>query len=203
MDSRSRAILFDFHRVLSHDHFYESTLLPNHKDVSDWISQNIFSDHELVREWMRGKIDWRTLHDRVSIATGIDRALLDRLFVESVKQMKMETKMIDLAQELKRMGYKLAIVSDNMDIFSEVTVPHQKFDQLFDAIFNSADYGLLKQDEHGKLFELVADALGVPTEQSIFIDDSANNISLFIELGGRAITHIDPESTRIHLLTLL
>lgn len=199
MPQHARAVLFDFHHVLSHDHFYESTLLPDYKEVSEWISQNIFSDQELIRHWMRGKTTWRVLHDRITDATGMDRVLLDRLFVESVKQMKIETEMIELAQELKRAGHKLAIVTDNMDIFSEVTVPHQKFDLLFDVIFNSADHGLLKQDEHGKLFQCVADVLGVPIEQSIFIDDSKNNTDLFIELGGQAILHTDPRSTRNQL----
>lgn len=203
MNRDVHAILFDFHHVLSHDHFYESTLLPEHKEVSDWISQTIFGDHELVRDWMRGKTTWRMLHDRIVAETGMDRLLLDQLFIESVKQMKIVDDMVCLAREVKEKGFKIAIVSDNMDIFSEVTVPHQKFDQLFDAVFNSADHGLLKQDEHGKLFQHVASILEVPIEQSIFIDDSKNNVDLFRELGGRAITHTDPESTRKHLSSLL
>ncbi|MCX6714231.1 MAG: HAD hydrolase-like protein [Candidatus Uhrbacteria bacterium] len=203
MKRDARAFLFDFHHVLSHDHFYESTLLPDHKEVSEWISQTIFGDHELVRDWMRGKTTWRILHDRIVGETGMDRLLLDQLFIESVKRMKIIDEMIDLARELKEKGFKIAIVSDNMDIFSEVTVPYQKFDQLFDEIFNSADHGLLKQDEHGKLFQYVADILGVPIENTIFIDDTKSTTDLFIELGGQAITHTDPESTRKQLFLLL
>lgn len=203
MNRDVHAILFDFHHVLSHDHFYESTLLPEHKEVSEWISQTIFGDHELVRDWMRGKTTWRVLHDRIVAETGMDRLLLDQLFVESVKQMKIVDEMINLARELKEKGFKIAIVSDNMDIFSEVTVPYQRFDQLFDAVFNSADHGLLKLDEHGKLFEHVADMLGVPIKQSIFIDDAKCNVDLFIELGGQAIMHTDPESTHKKLSSLL
>lgn len=195
MSRDTHAILFDFHHVLSHDHFYESTLLPDYKEVSDWISQTIFGDHALVRDWMRGNITWRTLHECIARETGMDRTVLDPLFIESVKRMRIEEKMIQLAKELKDKGFKIAIVSDNMDIFSEVLVPHQKFDQLFDAVFNSADHGLLKQDEHGKLFQHVADMLGVPIKQTIFIDDTKSTTDLFIELGGRAITHTDPEST--------
>lgn len=203
MHKETHAILFDFHHVLSHDHFYESTLVPEYKDVSDWISQMIFGDRELVRDWMRGKVTWRELHARIARETGMDRVLLDELFIESVKRMRIEGEMITLAQELKDKGFKTAIVSDNMDIFSEVTVPHQKFDQLFNHIFNSADHGLLKSDEHGKLFYHVAEILRVPIEQTIFIDDTKSATDLFKELGGRAITHTDPASTREQLSFLL
>lgn len=203
MHKETHAILFDFHHVLSHDHFYESTLVPEYKDVSAWISQTIFGDRELVRDWMRGKVTWRELHARIACETGMDRELLDELFVESVKRMHIVEEMIVLAQELKDKGFKIAIVSDNMDIFSEVTVTHQKFDQLFNHIFNSADHGLLKSDEHGKLFHYVAETLRVPIEQTIFIDDTKSATDLFKELGGRAITHTDPKSTREQLSFLL
>lgn len=203
MNQQTRAILFDFHHVLSHDYFYVSTLESDHKEVGDWISQNIFTDKQLVQAWMRGKVTWRELHDRIVDETGIDRALLDQLFIESVKRMKMVPEMIELARELKDRGFKIAIVSDNMDIFSEVIVPHNQFNQLFDAIFNSADHGLLKQDEHGALFARVADTLGMSLEQTVFIDDTKSATDLFIELGGRAIIHTDPESTREQLFNIL
>ncbi len=203
MNQDVRAILFDFHHVLSHDYFYESTLVPEYQQVNDWISQHIFTDKQLINDWMRGKTSWCEIHDRIVRETGMDRALLDELFVESVKRMRIEQEMIKMAQQLKDKGFKIAIVSDNMDIFSEVTVPHQKFDQLFDEVFNSADHGLLKLDEHGMLFERVANTLGIPIKQTLFIDDTRKNTDLFIELGGQAITHTDPESTRQQLSNFL
>ena len=196
-------IFFDFHKVLCHDHFYESTLVPEYAEVSDWISKNIFTDHELVRDWMCGNTSWRKLHDQISLETGMDREQLDSLFIESVRRMKMDEEMIELVRELKHTGYKLGMITDNMDIFSEVTVPHQEFNLLFDAIYNSADQGLLKMDDDGALFKRVCVEMNVPITECLFIDDSQNNIDLFIRLGGHAITHTDCASTREQLSSLL
>lgn len=196
-------IFFDFHKVLCHGHFYESTLLPKYTDVSDWISKNIFFDQELVRDWMRGKTNWRKLHDQISLETGMDRELLDYLFVESVKQMKMDEEMIGLVRELKQAGYKLGMITDNMDIFTEVTIPHQEFNLLFDAIYNSADHGLLKMDDDGALYKRVCEEMSVPITECLFIDDSQSNTDLFMKLGGRAILHKNHSSTCEQLFSLL
>ena len=198
-----RAVLFDFHKTLCHDNFYESVLSAEHANVREWITKNIFQNSELVKEWMRGKTDWRSIHTHIVAATGIDRELLDRAFIESVKRMRLDEEMIRLAQELKQKGFIVAIVTDNMDIFSEITVPYHGLADVFDVIFNSADQTLLKGDEHGKLFAIVADKIGIATNQSILIDDSKKTTDLFRELGGLAITHTDAYSTREELFSIL
>ncbi len=183
-----RTILFDFDGVLCHDRFYGETVKSQYPEVHDWIQENIFgSNDKLVKDWMRGKIRAQEINQIVVKYTGIDYAELHKLFVESVRNMKIDERIIGVARELKQNGRTLGIVTDNMDVFTEITVSNHKLDELFGAIVNSADHGYLKKDENGKLFDIAMAAVGEnDISNTLLIDDSASTIELYRERGGNA-----------------
>lgn len=60
-----------------------------------------------------------------------------------------------------------------MDCFTSITISHHKLDEIFPHIINSSDYGILKQEENGKLFDIAMDKVGCREYKStLLIDDS-------------------------------
>lgn len=103
--------------------------------------------------------------------------------------MELDKEVIDLVKSLNRSGKKVGLVTDNMDVFTTITVPSHKLGKLFDVIINSADYGLLKKDDHGKLFEISLEMLKEKFENSLMIDDSEATIKLYEQKGGRGFVY--------------
>lgn len=186
-----QTVIFDFDGVLCRDRFYEKTLLPEHKEVYLWIQTNIFGNHDLVQNWMRGKVRWNDINKLISDNTDIDKEELDRLFVESVRKMDIDPQVKQLAQEIKKLGIKVAIITDNMDIFSEVTVDNHNLNKIFDVILNSADHNLLKKDDNGRLFEIALKGLKCDIKNSLLIDDSRSTIDFYRNKGGNSFHYQD------------
>ncbi len=181
------AVLFDFHGVLSHDRFYMGPFFETRPEAYARLERSFFiGDKSLVNEWMRGLVGYRDVHRRIAEHVGVEAEALDRALIASVKAMRLEPGLLDLAAELKARGVRTAIITDNMDIFTKATVPHHGLGRRFDAVFNSADSGLLKNDEGGKIFDHALHRLGVDIANTLFIDDSAKNVELYRAKGGRA-----------------
>ena len=184
-----QTILFDFDGVLCKDRFYEKNLLPKYPDIYSWIQINIFGDKELVRKWMRGQICSAEVNKLISEHTNIAQEKLNELYEESIHGMKLEGELVDLIKSLKKSGKKIGIVTDNMDIFTKITVPNHKLDTLFDIIINSADYGALKTENDGKLFDVALVALNEKIENSLMIDDSEKTIEFYKQKGGNGFLY--------------
>lgn len=186
-----RTVLFDFDGVLCKDRFYEKSLLPKYPEVYDWIQKNIFGNKELVRAWMRNQIGSADINAIIAKNTGMRYDVLHELYQDSISAMVLDNAMRDLAVRLKLSGKKIGIVTDNMDIFTEITVPHHRLNELFNVVINSADYGILKNENNGQLFDVALSALGQEIEDSLMIDNSASPVELFIKKGGHGFLYKD------------
>lgn len=187
----NQTILFDFDGVLCKDRFYEKTLLPNYQKVYDWIQSTVFGNKELVWKWMRGQTDSIGINRLIAESTGIGFEKLIELYEESVRKMKLEKETIALVKSLKQSGKKVGIVTDNMDVFTNITIPSYQLNVLFDVTINSADYGLLKKDDNGKLFDIALASLDEKIENSLMIDDSDSTIKLYEQKGGKGFRYHD------------
>lgn len=181
-----QTILFDFDGVLCFDHFYVSALKLEHKDVLAWISKNIFEgNRELVDRWMRGEISSTQVNEKIATATGIDINLLNRLFVKSVEDMKVDENLLSFIQGLRGGGIKVGLVTDNMDVFSTVVRMKHQLDAKFDTVVNSADHGFLKKELNGKLLETTLKELGESDiSKSLIVDNQAEVVHLYKQKGG-------------------
>lgn len=187
-----QTILFDFDGVLCHDRFYVQTLLPEYTHVYEWIQSNIFgTPHE---DWLRGIVNSEKINKIISDATGIEFDVLHKKFLESVRMMKLDERVKALAAELKSSGLKIGLVTDNMDVFSDITIKNHKLDDVFEAIINSADYGILKKDDNGKLFDIALEKLNVPIKNTLMIDNSPVVIDLYTKKGGEGFLYHDFEA---------
>ena len=108
--------------------------------------------------------------------------------------MKINPVLIQFALELKRKQVKIALVTGNMDVFNEITVPEKKLAEVFPVIINSFDYRMMKQDENGKLFDIALKKLELDSYQGTWlIDDSPDICTLFTGKGGRAYRYSGQE----------
>ncbi|MEK7482449.1 MAG: HAD family hydrolase [Patescibacteria group bacterium] len=188
-----QTVLFDFDGVLCHDRFYEKTLLPDYQGAYDWIQANVFGDDALIQKWMRNELKSDDVNKLVAENTDIAREMLDSLYMESVHKMGLDERVENLAKSLKLSGRKIGIVTNNMDVFSEITVGNHQLDKLFDIIVNSADYGRLKKDNNGELFDIAFATLNGSIKNSLMIDDSASVIELYERRGGKGFLYKDFE----------
>lgn len=184
-----KAVLFDFDGVLSTDRFYVNSqytrLLSEHPQTWDFIQKNIFQNSNIPDRWMRNELTMYDVNAFISDQTGIQRTLLSQILLESVANMQFEQRLIRLALDLKSQQTLIGIVTNNMDVFNKVTLP--RLCDVFPVILNSADYGLLKHEQGGKLFDIAIETLSRnPPDYSavLLIDDSALARSTFQAKGG-------------------
>lgn len=194
-----QVVLFDFDGVLCQGRFYEKTLLPQYYKIYDWIQSNIFSNKELVQKWMRNQTNSAEINRLIAENTGIEYESLNELYEESIRKMKLEKDVKDLARSLKLSGKKIGIVTDNMDVFTQITVPNRQLGTLFDIIINSADHGMLKKEDDGKLFDIALTALKVDIENSLIIDDSEATIELYKKKGGNGFIYRNSAELKLFL----
>ena len=72
-----------------------------------------------------------------------------------------------------------------MDCFNRFTNPQIQFEKYFSYIFNSYDYGVLKDDVPTKcLFKKIIDLYDFDIKKSVLLDNSEKNCKIFSELGG-------------------
>jgi len=196
-----QTVLFDFDGVLCKGRFYEKTLFPDYREVYDWIQTNIFRDKETVQKWMRNQIDSAGINKLIAENTDVGYEKLNELYKESIRRMELEKEIIDFVKSLKQLGKKVGIVTDNMDVFTQITIPTHRLDTLFDIIINSADYGMLKKDDDGKLFDVALTALNENIESSLLIDDSETTIELYKRKGGCGFVYRDVAELKLFLQT--
>jgi FMN phosphatase YigB (HAD superfamily) len=192
--SKLIAVLFDFDGVLCTDRFY-TTLEPEYPDVISWINRHVFGGENYFVRWMRGEYTHRQINAIIAEKTGLEFNKLNELFIESVRQMKINPVVIEFAKKLQHKNIKTALVTGNMDIFNEITVPEKQLDKVFPVIVNSYDFNLLKVDENGKLFDIALHQLGLAScEGVILVDDSLTHGQIFKEKGGEFFYYTGQEA---------
>jgi FMN phosphatase YigB (HAD superfamily) len=179
------AVFFDFDGVLCTDRFY-TTLKIEYPHALQYISENIFGGPQKYAErWMRGEFSYHEINAVISEATEVPLDKLNRLFKSSVRQMRINTALIQFALSLKKRGIRIALVTGNMDIFNEITVPEKGLARVFPVIINSFDYKMLKIDANGRLFDIALEKVGLTSYQGVWlIDDSAEHCAIFAAKGG-------------------
>jgi FMN phosphatase YigB (HAD superfamily) len=184
-------IVFDFDGVLCRDRFYARTLLPEHTHVFDWIECNIFGNKILLEQWMKGKMTSEEVNRIIAKACSIEFDFLYQQFLESVRLMRLDEQVKSFCVKLRSSGVKIGLVTNNMDVFSRITIKNHQLDELFHTIANSSDYGMLKKDADGELYDIALKKIGVDIRNSIVVDDSPGVIELYKQKGGEGFLYRD------------
>jgi FMN phosphatase YigB (HAD superfamily) len=197
-----KAVCFDYFGVFTHDQFY-ANLKTEFPQVWEYIQSVIFEgEDKLADHWMRAEYTYQDINRLIARETGINFDNLTKLFIESVRQMRIDKAMLQIVEKYKTQNIPIAIVTNNMDAFSEITVPQYRLDQYFPVIVNSFNYKLMKSDENGKLFDIALEKLGLNSyEDVLLIDDSARPCALFELKGGETHRFTDTASLKTFLGT--
>ena len=144
-----------------------------------------FSDQltELERKSDSGLVSRSEFYNSVVTITGIsmDDAMNKYYSVENYNQSS-----IDLIKQVKATGrYKIGLLSNIGHGWLDDFLPIMNSMNLFDAVILSSDIGITKPDP--KIFELMAEKLGVNTDECIMIDDTPVNIASAINTGMQGI----------------
>jgi len=180
-------ILIDFHNTICFDKFLRSIKEREYNLISELLFQK---NTEMINDWMIGKYTSEDIGKFVSEQTGLDYKYIWNNFIEDCKTMYVDAEVINLIKQVRGNGYKVFLVTDNMDCFDRFTLPALKLDLVFDAIYNSYNYKCLKSTG---LFDEVKKVENIDFTQSIMIDDSKSVIDTFKSLGGacRTVTSIN------------
>lgn len=193
--SNAPILYIDFYHTLSDDNFWRNCS----DDIKSAATEHIFSDYDMVCDWMRGKYTSEDMNRRLAEKTGVTYGSLWDAFINDCRSLYVNTNLLTHIRQLQN-RYKTVLITDNMDSFSRFTWPDLKQAGAFDEMVNSADYGLLKSDNNGKLFEITAPG---NNKNHILIDDSKQNCELFNNRYGRSVQTTGPDDTLQILKELL
>lgn len=185
-----KTIIFDFDGVLCKDLFY-SSLRDSHPTIYDYIENRVFrSGTDLIDRWMRNEVTSDDINRMISQANNIEFDLIKKILEKDVLSIKIDYNLLNFAKEQLKLGRRAALVSNNMDILTTLIISNHKLNEVFEVIVNSADYGLLKTDQKGKLFDIVMGKMRINNYSSaLLIDDSPKVRPIFEAKGGHVFTY--------------
>jgi len=181
--SNIKSIIFDFNGTLCFGRYFE--LLG--QESLDAIGTLVFGDNSSrwADPWMRGDL---TSQDIASyLSEHLDESETDILsgLHQGCSNMTFNPAVYNFALQQLETGRKTALVTANMDVFSEIVVPAHGLDGVFDLVLNTSDHRTLdKSVLWRKAFGIFGHDFSFAT--SVLIDNSPRMISLFESLGGYA-----------------
>jgi putative hydrolase of the HAD superfamily len=198
MKSKSRTgnpdlelVLFDFGGVLAEEGFREgliSIALLNGLLPTEFYKNAVKLIHE--NGYLTGNSDekdfWNNLRSRYLIK-GSDEELRNEL----LKRFVIRQWMIDVAEKLKKMNMRTAILSDQTNWLDELDLQHG-FSKYFDRVFNS--YHLKKSKDDPSIFDDVLSFMNAKAGRALFIDDNNGNIERAKQKGLNTIHFTDREA---------
>ena len=101
------------------------------------------------------------------------------------------TPMIDLMEQLRAEGYRMALLTNNVREWEARWRALAPIDDIFELVVDSAFVGMRKPDP--EIYELTLERLGVAAEECLFIDDVEHNCDAARSVGMSAVVYRDPE----------
>ncbi|MCO5315901.1 MAG: HAD family phosphatase [Solirubrobacterales bacterium] len=109
--------------------------------------------------------------------------------------------MIDLIREVRRRGFRAAMLTNNVREWEATWRSMLPVDDLFETVVDSAFVGLRKPDP--RIYELTLGRVGLAPENCIFIDDMEINCAAAAELGIHAVHFRETAQARREVHNLL
>ena len=134
---------------------------------------------------IEGKIPQSKVVKILSKNLKISSKRLVKLFYKAYKKnFKHNKQLFKQAFELKKKGYKIAILSDQWHLSKETLMP-KKYTRNFDEVVVSCDVGIRKPNP--KIYKLVLKKLKLKPKQTLFIDNQDWNIKPAQKLGMKTV----------------
>jgi epoxide hydrolase-like predicted phosphatase len=193
-------LLVDFGGVLTTDVFTSFRAFCEAEGLlPDTVRDRFLKDplaRELLADLETGKLTEAAFEPKFAAVLEIDESdgLIDRLFAG----MHADHAMVDAVRAAKRAGIRTGLVSNS---WGEGRYDRSEFPDLFDGVVISGEVGIRKPDP--QIYALGAEAIDLPPEACVFVDDLAGNLKPARELGMATVHHVSAETTLGELEDLL
>ncbi|NWH56792.1 ACD10 dehydrogenase, partial [Geococcyx californianus] len=132
-----------------------------------------------------------------NVCVPVDSFLLDLIRNEMIKQLPI---MAEAVQCIRAEGLKTALLSNSFRLLNgESFLPLDR--EHFDVMIESYWDGMRQPDPH--IYKLCLERLGVQPQESIFLDNSSQNLKVAAQLGIKTVKVDDPEAALKELETYL
>ena len=176
-------VIFDFDGTLCFGRYFE----PLGRGSLDAIGELVFGDNstQWADPWMKGDL---TSHDIASYLSKHLPESKDEILSalrQGCSNMTFNSAVYDFALQQCHTGRKTALVTANMDVFTETVVPAHGLNSIFDVVLNTADHQTL---DKSILWRKALGDFGPEHSFSsaLLIEDNLRMVSLFESLGGYA-----------------
>jgi len=177
------SVVFDFDGTLSFGRYFE----PLGSACIEAIGDLVFGSNSgrWADPWMAGRLTSRDIASYLSRHLPESEEDILSALRQGCSNMPLNPVVYDFALRQRKAGRKTALVTANMDIFTEVVVPAHDLDAVFDLVLNTADHRTL---DKSILWRKAFDAFGPEHSfaASVLIEDSPKMVNLFESLGGHA-----------------
>jgi len=203
-----KAVIFDMGSVLTTDEWP-----PVYAKIADElkISKKKIRDavKPLYRKWSAGKIDeadfWRKFRAETGVKLSLSEEFTKDFWFKTYKNLSKDIKESwEILTELKTKGFRLALLSNIVDVHFLANREMGRLDRLRDIGFEkfvwSFKEGVRKPDP--KIYKAMLKKLNLPAEACVFIDDQLENIETAKKLGMKGIHFKTPEKLRKKLMKL-
>ena len=128
---------------------------------------------------------WAAVARRLRLPESETQAMRDEFFAGDITDLLL----LDFMRGLRKQ-YKVGLISNAWSGLHPWIVD-KKFEDIFDAMIISAEVGVAKPD--ARIFRIALEKLGVAPEESVFLDDSPDNVAGARAVGMQAIHFVRPE----------
>ncbi|KFZ65445.1 Acyl-CoA dehydrogenase family member 10, partial [Podiceps cristatus] len=178
-----------------------------YKTAADWEAQNYIpagtfqqailsgGENSPSRKYARGELTaaeflqelGQQCFEIANLCVPVDSFLSDLIRNEMIKQLPI---MAEAAQCIRAEGLKTALLSNNFRLLNgESFLPRDR--KHFDVMVESYREGMREPDP--RIYKLCLERLGVQPQESIFLDNSSQNLKAAAQLGIKTVKVDDPE----------
>ncbi len=167
----------------------DSTLIRN--EVIELLAEEAGHREEVARLTdlaMSGDLDYsEALKERVALLEGTNTAAIDR----AIDRMILTPGARTFVRTLRRLGYRIAIISGGFTHFTDKLAEELELDhahanrlEIIDGVITGRITGkIVDAQEKARLLEAIAEAEGVPLEQTVAVGDGANDLPMLQKAG--------------------
>jgi FMN phosphatase YigB (HAD superfamily) len=182
-------IVFDYANTLSSDNYFQT----HPESCANWrevFQEHIFSNKKYLTDWCTSKL---LAHDIAEIIEPFVKMPIESIIAEmkaGCNNLKLNNTVLEFAIAQKKSGRRTALVTANIDLFTEIVVPFHNLHNIFDKIVNSSDYN---NDNKAELWPIAFNSFGqnISYANSLLIDDSEKWIDIFKRNGGNVCNYVN------------
>ena len=193
-------LLIDFGGVLTTDVFVSFQDFCRAEGIeTDAVRDRFRADpgaRDLLGDLECGRISEADFEPRFARLLGVadHEGLIDRLFAG----MAPDEAMIEAVRRAREQGVRTGLVSNS---WGAGRYDRDAFPELFDGVVISGEVGTRKPDP--AIYRMGAEAIGLPPEDCVFVDDLPGNLKPARELGMATVHHTEADATVAELERLL